>query len=99
MDQADQEVVVQEVLLHEVLQEVAELEAVAQKAVLLNLNLQVALLEKRKTKQYSIFQNTLGYKEWVSFVKKIHPFLCPKLTSLNLYFKNFVLFLCKNHQN
>ncbi len=54
VDQVDQEVAVLEVL-QEALQEVVELVAVAQKVVLQSLNLQVALLEKEKTKRYSIF--------------------------------------------
>jgi aspartate carbamoyltransferase catalytic subunit len=52
VDQVDQEVVVLEVL-----QEVVELEVVLE--VVLNLNLQVALQEKKETKEHSIFRNTL----------------------------------------
>lgn len=53
VDQVDHEVAVLEVL-HVAHQEVVELEVVAQEVALLSLNLQVALLERRKTKQKCI---------------------------------------------
>jgi len=57
VDQADHEVVVLEAL-QEVHQEVVEHEAAADQEAAQNL--QVALQEKEKTKQHSIFINTLG---------------------------------------